>query len=177
MRKRHLVIALSGLMSVVLVSPADARLSSASDSPVAVDAPGLERSTTATELAEARHVRFPSFDGTVLDGTLLLPELPAGAKAPVVLELEPYFGNVYPHHDDPSLWDEPEHIVHFMRLVREGYAIALFSMRGTGNSEGCLDLMGSREHRDAVALIEWLAEQPWSNGRVGMVSHSYGTAA
>ena len=48
----------------------------------------------------------------------------------------------------------------------------------TGNSEGCFNLGGETEKRDAVAVIEHFAEQPWSNGNVAAGGKSYdGTTA
>lgn len=70
----------------------------------------------------------------------------------------------------PEWYDE-----HF---VERGYAVALMDLRGSRNSSGCF-LYGDRaEVRDTVDVIDHLAEQPWSNGRVGMTGGSYdGTLA
>ena len=54
-----------------------------------------------------------------------------------------------------------------------GYAVMMVDVRGTGRSGGCLDLMGPRDQSDAKRVIEWAAKQPWSNGRVGVLGHSY----
>src|ERR671918_141114 len=51
-------------------------------------------------------------------------------------------------------------------LVARGYAVAGFNVRGTGGSGGCLEFFGPKEQRDQAVLVEWLAAQPWSNGRV-----------
>jgi putative CocE/NonD family hydrolase len=48
-------------------------------------------------------------------------------------------------------------------------------MRGTGDSDGLYDDEYSEaELDDAVAIIGWIAEQPWSNGAVGMMGISWG---
>jgi putative CocE/NonD family hydrolase len=46
-------------------------------------------------------------------------------------------------------------------------------LRGTGQSTGCLDHLGPRDQKDSKDLIKWIADQKWSNGRVGMTGHSY----
>jgi uncharacterized protein len=51
--------------------------------------------------------------------------------------------------------------------------VAMMSLRGTGRSQGCLDHMGDNDKKDLGEVIDWLAEQEWSNGKVGMTGHSY----
>lgn len=57
--------------------------------------------------------------------------------------------------------------------VPRGYAHVIVDARGTGDSEGAYDLLGREEQADVVELIEWVAEQSWCNGNVGMVGCSY----
>jgi hypothetical protein len=48
------------------------------------------------------------------------------------------------------------------------------SVRGTGASGGTLDPWQERTWQDGHEIIEdWIVEQPWSNGRVGLVGHSW----
>ena len=48
-------------------------------------------------------------------------------------------------------------------------------MLGTGDSEGiCLGEHLRQEQEDALAVIDWLAGQPWCLGRVGMIGISWG---
>jgi putative CocE/NonD family hydrolase len=58
------------------------------------------------------------------------------------------------------------------RYVREGYAVVLQDTRGRGDSEGEFDFYFP-EGKDGFDSIEWIARQPWSNGRVGMDGGSY----
>ena len=44
---------------------------------------------------------------------------------------------------------------------------------GTGGSEGTFGFHDAQERLDLYDLVEWAAEQPWSNGRVGMIGISY----
>ncbi len=56
-----------------------------------------------------------------------------------------------------------------------GVVAVRLDVRGTGDSEGLLeDEYLPREQEDAVAAIAWIAAQPWSNGRVGMMGKSWG---
>jgi putative CocE/NonD family hydrolase len=60
-------------------------------------------------------------------------------------------------------------------FVSRGYVHALVDIRGAGASEGSLagNYFSPREQRDGYDLIEWLAAQPWSTGKVGMMGGSY----
>lgn len=120
------------------------------------------------------HVQVPSFDETSLDGWIVRPARGSG-RVPVVLWSAPYFGTTYPSGNDPDLWtnSNPAFAVPVNLLVSRGYAVAIFNVRGTGNSGGCFDWFGPDEQRDQAFLVEWLAARPWSNGRVGMMGLSY----
>ncbi|MFT4189177.1 MAG: CocE/NonD family hydrolase [Aeromicrobium sp.] len=58
-------------------------------------------------------------------------------------------------------------------LVQRGYVQLLVDARGTGTSGGTWQVFGEREQLDAKEVVEWAAEQPWSNGSVGMTGPSY----
>ncbi len=66
---------------------------------------------------------------------------------------------------DPAYW------------CAKGYAICNPDPRGIAESEGDSAMFGSQEGRDCHDLIEWLAVQSWSNGKVGMSGTSYLTIA
>jgi len=54
-----------------------------------------------------------------------------------------------------------------------GYAYVHMDTRGTGRSGGTYTYQSKREQRDLYEAIEWLAKQPWSNGKIGGVGQSY----
>lgn len=58
-------------------------------------------------------------------------------------------------------------------FVRRGYAFAYADVRGTGDSNGCLDLRGQLDIADVGRLTNWLGTQSWSNGNVGFIGASY----
>ena len=59
------------------------------------------------------------------------------------------------------------------RFVRDGYVLVRVDARGTGRSPGFMDLFSKRETQDFYDCVEWAAQQPWSNGRVGLSGVSY----
>ncbi|MDB5717617.1 MAG: CocE/NonD family hydrolase, partial [Sphingomonas bacterium] len=54
-----------------------------------------------------------------------------------------------------------------------GYAVAFADPRGAWQSGGDFHHNGLIEGEDCYDTIQWLAEQPWSNGKVGMTGVSY----
>jgi hypothetical protein len=55
------------------------------------------------------------------------------------------------------------------------YVTVRASVRGSGCSSGEFDLFSWRSALDGKEIIDgWIAQQPWSNGDVGIVGHSYG---
>ena len=59
-------------------------------------------------------------------------------------------------------------------LIRAGYVVAVADVRGKGASFGARRGFQDRtEARDGHDLVEWLADQPFSTGEVGMVGCSY----
>jgi predicted acyl esterase len=58
-------------------------------------------------------------------------------------------------------------------FVPHGYAVVTHSVRGTGGSDGCNDLMGAGEMADIDAALTWLGTQDWSSGAIAMTGVSY----
>ena len=57
-------------------------------------------------------------------------------------------------------------------LSRAGYACVLQDVRGRGDSDGDFEPMRN-EFEDGYDAVEWVAAQPWCNGRVGTMGGSY----
>jgi uncharacterized protein len=57
--------------------------------------------------------------------------------------------------------------------VPRGYAVVSSDVRGFANSEGCVEVWGPKEQQDQYDIVEWIAKQPWSNGKVAMYGQSY----
>ena len=73
---------------------------------------------------------------------------------------------------------EPSNDALATRYIPKGYARAVGDVLGTRNSSGCWDYGGPKEQQSGVDLVNFLAKQPWSNGKVAMIGGSYdGTTA
>ncbi len=60
------------------------------------------------------------------------------------------------------------------RVLKHGYVIAAVDVRGGGASYGSRQgPFTQEESQDAYDITEWLASQPWCNGKVGMYGRSY----
>ena len=57
--------------------------------------------------------------------------------------------------------------------VPRGYAVVVSDVRGFANSEGCVEVWGPKEQQDQYDVVEWIAQQPWSDGKVAMYGQSY----
>lgn len=96
-------------------------------------------------------------DGVRLNGTVFRPH---GQKEPlpVIFTFTPYISDSY---TDRAMY-----------FARHGYVYVLVDVRGRGNSEGGFEPFAN-EGRDGYDVVEWLARQPWSNGKVTMWGGSY----
>ncbi len=103
-------------------------------------------------------VKTPMRDGVKLSTDLYIPS--RTGKFPTILVRTPYNNN------------SEGMVSQAMYYATRGYAVALQDVRGRYDSEGGWELMRS-EAKDGYDTIEWIAQQPWSNGKVGMIGHSY----
>jgi putative CocE/NonD family hydrolase len=105
-------------------------------------------------------VKIPMRDKVELNATLYLPKTPDGSvpKTPVIFTLTPYISDTY--HARGAYF------------ASHGYTFALVDVRGRGNSGGEFEPFAS-EPRDGHDVVEWLAKQPFSNGKVAMWGGSY----
>ena len=58
-------------------------------------------------------------------------------------------------------------------FVPRGYVHVIANCRGTSGSGGEFGFFDEQERQDMHDLVEWAAEQPWSDGSVGMIGISY----
>ena len=105
------------------------------------------------------------------------PEEYGNGPWPVVLEASPYHGTLA-DREGTRIFPDPRNAKDAMigltgYFAKRGYAVVMVDLRGTGRSTGCLDHLGPNDAADLKASVEWAADQPWSNGRVGMTGHSY----
>jgi len=57
--------------------------------------------------------------------------------------------------------------------VERGYVYIHADVRGAGRSEGTFGFLSRQEQEDHYHVIEWIAKQPWSTGRIGGIGQSY----
>jgi len=115
---------------------------------------------------EIMTVWIPMPDGVRLAARIWLPEDAEADPVPAVLEYLPYR-----RRDGTSYRDSQTQPY----IAGHGYAAVRVDIRGTGDSEGLMrDEYDLPELHDGVAVIAWLAAQPWCSGRVGMWGISWG---
>lgn len=112
---------------------------------------------------------IPTIWITLGDGTRLAARIwrPAtDGTFPVVLEYLPYRRG-----DGTAPRDDSTYPVY----AAEGIIGVRVDSRGNGDSEGLFDdEYSTRELSDICEVIDWIADQPWSNGAVGMMGISWG---
>ena len=110
-------------------------------------------------------VRVPMRDGVELSVDLYLPDAPGGAR-PAILQRTPY--------DNARRQNPKFYWVEVARyFASRGYAFVSQDVRGRGDSDGAWHPF-INEAEDGYDTVEWIARQPWGNGRVGMMGGSYG---
>ncbi len=99
-------------------------------------------------------------DKVELNATIYLPENSGanGTRSPVIFTLTPYISDSY--HARAAYF------------ASHGYVFALVDVRGRGNSAGEFEPFAN-EPRDGHEVVEWLAQQPFCNGKVTMWGGSY----
>jgi putative CocE/NonD family hydrolase len=102
-------------------------------------------------------VRIALRDGVKLNATVYTPAKQK-APAPCIFTLTPYIAQSY--HDRG------------MYFAAHGYPFLTVDVRGRGNSEGVFNPL-IQEARDGYDVVEWLAAQPYCNGKVTMWGGSY----
>jgi putative CocE/NonD family hydrolase len=106
-------------------------------------------------------------DGTVLYADVYLP--PGDGPFPTLLERTPYSKDNSPEVRVGATTFFPAH----------GYALVLQDVRGRFKSGGKFIPFhddGWGPNRDGYDTVEWLATQPWCNGKIGTVGGSYSGA-
>ncbi|MHB8605639.1 MAG: CocE/NonD family hydrolase [Thermoplasmatota archaeon] len=114
------------------------------------------------------HTPFKADDGVTLDAWTFRPD--TNESVPVLIEPSPYFGNL-----DPTIESGGQAFSKWLvsEFVPRGYAVVLTSVRGTGLSEGCFSMGGTREGQDEAEIVEHFATEKWSSGKAAIIGKSY----
>jgi len=111
----------------------------------------------ANGVVKSFNLRIPMRDGVQLSANLFRPG--DAARVPAILVRTPYGKG-----DDIT--------ANYEAFVKHGYAIVVEDVRGRGESDGIFKPL-EQEGNDGYDTIEWIARQPWSDGKVGMMGGSY----
>jgi predicted acyl esterase len=137
--------------------------------------PGLSEAKYSDKEIERTPLQLKMADGATVYLEIIKPK--GADKLGVILEASGYHGTLYGRTGTrilPLPLDKSRNPVGLTGYFpHRGYAVVMMDLRGTGKSQGCLDHLGPNDQSDLKTVIEWAATQPWSNGRVGMVGHSY----
>lgn len=118
---------------------------------------GLSLSLSA-QVSQKYDVRIPMRDGITLSADMWMPE--AEGRYPAILVRTPYV----------------KVMTHLLKLGRyfapKGYVVIIQDVRGRGDSDGEFGFYFV-EGKDGYDSIEWIAQQPWCDGNVGMMGMSY----
>lgn len=99
-------------------------------------------------------LRIAMPDGTLLAASLYLPKNAGGPLATVLVRL-PYGRLNYSEGYGSGMF-----------FAKNGYAVLVQELRGTGDSGG--EFLPWRDASgDGAVTLDWIARQPWSNGKVG----------
>ena len=141
------------------------------------------------DLHVERDVGVPTRDGTVLRLNVFR-QVDAGAR-PIILSIHPYGkdnlpkrrGNRWTFSVQYRILRQPRPVT-FSALTgweapdpawwtAQGFTVVNADSRGCGHSDGTGKLLSRQEAEDTYDLVEWIAGQPWSDGRVVMLGVSY----
>jgi uncharacterized protein len=122
--------------------------------------PGPSHAEPSSEYDLRWGIKIPMRDKVELNATLYLPKTPGGAlpKSPTIFTLTPYISDTY--HARGAYF------------ASHGYMFAIVDVRGRGNSGGDFEPFAN-EPRDGHDVVEWLANQPFCDGKVAMWGGSY----
>jgi putative CocE/NonD family hydrolase len=130
----------------------------------------MKPSTPEYDVVVDENVMVPMRDGIRLATDIYRPAIdgePVPGLLPTILGRTSY------DKKWQSLWVEP--VANY--FAPRGYVVVIQDLRGRRESEGVgqyFHTANVHEGEDGYDTIEWIAAQPWSNGRVGMTGSSHG---
>jgi uncharacterized protein len=138
--------------------------------------PGDRRTPDGLRRNTARYV--PMRDGTRLAVEVWLPgDFASNQRVPTVFRATRYFRALEPGpllRILQGLQVAPAIDPDIDALNNAGFAHVIVDVRGTGASFGRRSVeLSSLEIDDLSEVLDWVANQPWSNGRVGLFGMSY----
>lgn len=138
--------------------------------------------TGGEKIAVRKDLRVPMRDGVELAADAYHGA--EGGPRPALIAMSAYGKELQalalrtpPQRRPSPMWDGCIEAGDIARVVREGYVHVIGDVRGTGYSGGEMvgnyNFGGVPQGQDLYDLIEWVAEQPWCDGNIGMIGISY----
>ena len=140
-------------------------------------------------------VKIPMSEGYSLTANIYRSKKAAakGEKLPVVMSAHPYDNHLTPALKNTPFGGPPQQYrmlpqaggkPTFSKLtswesqdsnfwVAEGYAVVNMNLPGFANSEGPPSAFSEHQGKSYYEAIEWIAKQPWCNGKVGLNGVSF----
>lgn len=127
----------------------------------------VRRDALATEARIERMIMVPMRDGVRLASRIYLPKN-ADGPVPTILWRSPYnfSEQMVPNPEYPDA-----NLKFALDAIRHGYAFVMQNERGKFFSGGEWEILG-RPRTDGHDALTWIADQPWSNGKVGTIGCS-----
>lgn len=119
-------------------------------------------------------VTLPAQYITMPDGTKLMASvtLPADSQGKAITQSLPTILIQTPYNQDVGAKQAglggPDPY-----MVKHGYATVVVDVRGTGNSQGSWQAFGETEQSDYGHVVDWITQQSFSNGNIGLYGISY----
>jgi putative CocE/NonD family hydrolase len=109
------------------------------------------------QIAKSLDLAVPMRDGVRLSANVFRPEAPR--RYPTILVRTPYGkgAGISPN---------------YAPFVEQGYAVVVQDVRGRYASAGVFEPL-AQEPADGDDTLNWIARQPWSDGKIGMLGGSY----
>ena len=135
-----------------------------------------------------KNVEIPTRDGSFVSANIFRPE--TEQQVPALLCYSIYAKDLHEQDGFPEIWADmlerlPNIFDHSTCSLHThetndpeiwcpwGYACVRVDVPGAGKSPGFLDPFSPTEARAGYDTVEWIADQPWCNGKVGMTGISY----
>ncbi len=148
------MVGLATLVTAIAVHAAP----SASSGGLYADADPAKLSQPTYKVIVEHNVRVPMGDGVTLSADIYRPD--GGERFPALLLRTPYSNNS-PDEVQDSAW-----------YASRGYVVVNEDVRGRYDSDGQFYTYRN-EPQDGYDTDEWVAQQPWSNGKIGTLGGSY----
>jgi putative CocE/NonD family hydrolase len=170
-------ILFSALLSIIMLTSGGDKHKTPADSTSTASIPYAYRSQ-----GKDREIKVKSFYITMKDGikiaaSIYLPaDLKEGEKLPTIFHQTRYWRSItlrWPLRAFKSTFVDGYSKI-MKKLVLNRYAVVNIDVRGTGASFGYeKDPFSKQQIKDASEIIDWIVQQNWSDGQIGLLGASY----